>query len=112
MLYLGEWIWSFDCNGNGVDDAFDVLFGTSLDCNATGVPDECEAIVAADFDADGMIGLADFTFFGDCMAGPDTPPSPSATECADACLSAFDFGDDTDVDLDDFAQFQFVFQGS
>jgi hypothetical protein len=112
MLYLGEWIRSIDCNGNGVDDAEDIASGTSLDCNATGVPDECEAIVSADFDADGVISLSDFTFFSDCMAGPSTPPSPSAPECADTCLSVFDFGGDTDVDLKDFARFLFVFQGS
>jgi hypothetical protein len=112
MLYLGEWIRSIDCNGNGVDDAEDIASGTSLDCNATGVPDECEAIVSADFDADGAVSLADFTFFSDCMAGPGTPPGPSAPECADTCLSVFDFGEDTDVDLNDFARFLFVFQGS
>ena len=32
-----------DCNGNGVDDALDILGGNSLDCNDSGVPDECES---------------------------------------------------------------------
>jgi hypothetical protein len=112
MLYLGGWLRSIDCNGNGVEDADEIASGASLDCNATGVPDECEAIVVADFDGDGVISLTDFTFFGDCMAGPGTPPSPSAPECVDTCLSVFDFGVDTDVDLNDFARFQSVFQGS
>jgi hypothetical protein len=31
-----------DCNLNGIDDALDLLFGTSLDLNANGIPDECE----------------------------------------------------------------------
>ncbi len=31
-----------DCNGNGVDDGEDVLFGTSLDLDGDGTPDECE----------------------------------------------------------------------
>ena len=31
-----------DCNGNGNDDADDVLTGTSPDVNNNGVPDECE----------------------------------------------------------------------
>ena len=31
-----------DCNTNGVDDACDILVGTSNDCNNNGVPDECE----------------------------------------------------------------------
>jgi hypothetical protein len=31
-----------DCNLNGVDDAQDVIGGTSFDCNANLIPDECE----------------------------------------------------------------------
>lgn len=31
-----------DCNGNGIDDAQDILNGTSTDCNLNGIPDECE----------------------------------------------------------------------
>jgi hypothetical protein len=31
-----------DCNGNGQDDAFDVLLGESNDFNLNGIPDECE----------------------------------------------------------------------
>lgn len=33
-----------DCNGNGTNDACDILAGTSLDSNGNGVPDECEPI--------------------------------------------------------------------
>ncbi len=32
----------FDCNGNGIEDAVDIAFGTSSDVNQNGVPDECE----------------------------------------------------------------------
>jgi len=32
----------FDCNGNGIEDAVDISFGTSSDVNQNGVPDECE----------------------------------------------------------------------
>jgi hypothetical protein len=32
-----------DCNGNGIEDAVDVAFGTSGDVNDNGIPDECEA---------------------------------------------------------------------
>ncbi len=32
-----------DCNGNGVDDATDIISGTSSDCSGNGIPDECEA---------------------------------------------------------------------
>ena len=31
-----------DCNGNGIEDAVDIAFGTSSDVNQNGVPDECE----------------------------------------------------------------------
>jgi len=44
MLYLGEWIWTIDCNGNGVDDPEDIAKGTSHDFNHNGMPDECEPL--------------------------------------------------------------------
>ena len=31
----------YDCNGNGVEDAFDIANGTSSDLDCDGVPDEC-----------------------------------------------------------------------
>jgi len=31
-----------DCNHNGVYDALDLYYGTSVDCNMNGVPDECD----------------------------------------------------------------------
>jgi len=34
-----------DCNGNGVDDWFDILDGTSQDRNGNGTPDECPSDV-------------------------------------------------------------------
>jgi hypothetical protein len=33
-----------DCNGNGIEDAIDVAFGSSGDVNDNGVPDECERV--------------------------------------------------------------------
>lgn len=33
-----------DCNGNGQDDADDILQGVSLDCNLNGIPDDCECV--------------------------------------------------------------------
>ena len=109
MLYLGEWIWDTDCNGNGVDDTEEILNGTSYDCNGTGVPDECELIDAYDFDADGVVGPTDFAAFIDCTAGPGLAPDPHLPECVGACFGAFDSDDDTDVDLVDFSGFQIVF---
>jgi hypothetical protein len=35
-----------DCNQNGIDDALDLVSGTSLDADHDGVPDECQAAVA------------------------------------------------------------------
>ena len=37
-----------DCNGNGIEDALDVLFGGSSDANANLVPDECECDVRSE----------------------------------------------------------------
>jgi hypothetical protein len=112
-----------DCNGNDIPDPCDLDCGPtggacdlpgcgeSLDCNATGVPDECEAISLGDFDADGSVGLNDFTAFADCLAGPNASLNPPDPECVQACLDAFDFDLDTDVDLDDFAAFQVACAG-
>lgn len=35
-----------DCNGNGIDDAFDIGNGLATDCDADSVPDECELAAA------------------------------------------------------------------
>ncbi len=43
-----------DCNGNGVDDAIDIIEGASSDCDGNGVPDECE-LAAGDCDGDGLL---------------------------------------------------------
>ena len=53
-------IGTYDCNGNGVDDAQDIANGTSLDCNENGIPDECENL--ADFDGDGKVDVDDLLF--------------------------------------------------
>ncbi len=45
-----------DCNGNGVDDALDIAFGTSLDENGDGIPDECQRVASCDdCDGDGIV---------------------------------------------------------
>jgi spore germination protein YaaH len=76
------------------------------DCNANGVTDTCETPAAGDFDADGNVDSGDFAALVDCLAGPQTPPTPSGITCAPACRAAFDFDADADVDLADFAAFQ------
>jgi len=49
-----------DCNGNGVDDATDILLGGSDDEDANGVPDECE-----DCNGNGIVDSQD-------IAGPES----------------------------------------
>ena len=102
----------FDCNTNGVADACDLEDETSIDCNGNWIPDECDTMEGGDFDADGDVDLDDYAALADCLAGPNEIPSPSATECVDACLAAFDANADNDVDLTDFAVFQLEFTGT
>ncbi len=45
-----------DCNGNAVDDATDIIDGTSLDANFDGVPDECQ-----DCNANGQLDPTDIS---------------------------------------------------
>jgi len=49
----------FDCNGNGQDDACDLVQALSIDVNCNGIPDECEGGVPGDVTADGRIDGAD-----------------------------------------------------
>jgi hypothetical protein len=76
------------------------------DCNDNGVPDACEPIGDGDFNADGVVDLGDLPGLTECLAGPDVGPSPPEPTCEAACLTAFDFDRDEDVDLDDVAEFQ------
>jgi hypothetical protein len=99
-----------DCNSNGMPDWQDIAGCQGVpacsDCNSNGLPDECDTIGGGDFDDDGDVDLVDHSAFDDCLAGPDEPPTPSAAECVNACLAAFDKDVDADVDLDDWAEFQ------
>jgi hypothetical protein len=81
------------------------------DCNGNGVTDACETIDPGDFDGDGTVSLDDFAGLIDCLAGPETAPTPAQSTCADWCLEAFDFDDDLDVDLNDVRAFQAAFDG-
>jgi hypothetical protein len=58
LLFLGGWIWEFDCNANGVPDVEDIANGTSSDCNLNGIPDECE-IAAGTVPDDNGNGIPD-----------------------------------------------------
>ena len=110
-----------DCNSNGIADTCDVTCdghcqnapggcGLLNDCNANGLPDECDVIAGGDFSGDGVVSIADYEFFADCMSSPGAAPTPAKAECVDACTAAFDYDDDSDVDLVDFASFQSDFE--
>ena len=65
-----------------------------------------------DFDADQDVDTDDYRALAACLGGPDLipdPDDPEVTTCEVECLNAFDFDDDRDVDLRDFAGFQLVF---
>jgi glucose/arabinose dehydrogenase len=65
-----------DCNENQVDDACDILAGTSRDVNGNGVPDECECV--GDLDGDGTTGLSDLAIllaaYNTCTGDPGYNP--------------------------------------
>jgi glucose/arabinose dehydrogenase len=67
-----------DCNHNEINDACDILMGTSRDANGNGIPDECEPPppeCRADFDGNGTLDSNDFfafiAAFFDGAAGAD-----------------------------------------
>lgn len=65
-----------------------------------------------DADGDGDADLHDFAILADCLAGPDTPPSPVIPNItAKDCLWAFDRDTDADVDLDDLSGLLGSFRG-
>ena len=94
-------LWDIDCNGNGISDECDILFGYSLDCNENSIPDECEGSGDYDFDCD--IDLDDYAAFNSCMQGP-TAPYPLGSTCI-----YLDMDRDEDVDMADAAIFFTVF---
>ncbi|MCP4591283.1 MAG: hypothetical protein GY842_11085 [bacterium] len=100
-----------DCNNNDVPDECDVAGGTSPDCNSNLTPDECDDVSGGDYNTSGGLDLDDFAALVDCLGGPDQTPTPSAPECLDLCIEAFDDDSDGDVDLEDFREFQEQFAG-
>lgn len=91
-----------DCNDNGVDDALDILNGTSHDCDASGVPDECEQVSdacpfqRADVSNDGVLGPDDLFYFVLTLLG--------SNECGCA-VEAADLNGDGLVDANDVPLF-------
>lgn len=65
--------------------------------------------VPGDADGDGVVDLADYVIFADCLSGPEAMPDPAPPRTPTECLEAFDFDEDSDVDLVNFAAFAVYF---
>ncbi|MCP4592888.1 MAG: hypothetical protein GY842_19300 [bacterium] len=65
---------------------------------------------SGDANCDDAVDLNDYSVFTDCLAGPDALLAPVLTD-EKTCLTTFDFDDDLDVDLNDFSEFQALFDG-
>lgn len=98
------------CINTGSDMAanlgFDTLTTRSDEVTDTGIVDigyhyyvTGQALIMGDYDRDGHLTLPDFAEFQRCFTGRH-PMSVSP------CCRIFEFGPDTDVDLDDFADFE------
>jgi hypothetical protein len=60
-----------------------------------------------DSEPDGDVDLDDYALLHDCLGGPEATPAPGGSGAAAYdCRRAFDFDQDEDVDLLDFARFQ------
>ncbi len=64
-----------------------------------------------DIDGDGDVDVHDYELHLECTGGPGTLPSPDSTTALE-CLVVFDFDQDGDVDMGDFARFQREFEGA
>ena len=64
-----------------------------------------------DHDCSGGIDLDDYAMLPQCLAGPDQAPTPTDPVTTQMCLNWFDYDEDGDVDLMDWAEFQCGFEG-
>ena len=99
-----------DSDSDGVPDGCDICpgFDDTLDDDNDGVPDGCDpcagGAASGDTDANRKVDLDDYADFEACLLGPD---ARNGTGC-----ECFDFDDDGDNDLLDFAALQVSFTGS
>ncbi|MGD2111451.1 MAG: right-handed parallel beta-helix repeat-containing protein [Phycisphaerae bacterium] len=64
--------------------------------------------IMQDYDRDGDVDVQDYAALLDCYSGPNLPPTPLVA-AFDHCVHAFDGKLDRDIDLQDFASFQAMF---
>ncbi|MCI0652702.1 MAG: hypothetical protein L0Z55_12555 [Planctomycetes bacterium] len=114
-LVVTGYICDADCNANGVDDATDLLAGTSQDCNSNGFPDECDIAVGTseDVDASGVPDECELPALpfvrGDCNADGSLDISDPihglaylfAGKESAGCLDACDINDSGAIGIDD-----------
>ncbi len=91
-----------DSDGDTVPDCIDACpgFDDRLDCDTDGLPDGCET--PGDTDNDGLVTMSDYGVMASCLEGPSAIVTAS-------CYCTFDFDEDGDVDLLDFAVFARLF---
>jgi len=65
-----------------------------------------------DYDGNGVLDLRDFLFLAECFDGPENMPDPGDDRMTtSACLAAFDFDGDGDVDFRDYSRFEAMVGG-
>ncbi len=85
-----------DCNGNGIEDAAEILDGSEADANGNGVLDSCEAPCDGDVTGDDQVNLADLNLvlanFGSSTTEGDAT-GDGEVDLADLNLVLANFGD-------------------
>ena len=111
-----RWVWEatlkFVDDSGTLDDSstFTLLF-TNVDVRSGGFP-PVDVDATGDFDVDGDVDRFDHRAFVHCAAGPlerPMPSDPDITDCEVECHNAFDFDNDMNLDLEDFAELQVRF---
>jgi hypothetical protein len=92
-------IGDFDCNGNGVGDATDILSGSSFDLNGNGIPDECDGL--GDLNCDGALDAFDIEAFIAALLDP----VGYANQYPDCDINRADINGDQAIDAFDIEPF-------